>query len=166
MPTIHLTSCILAPIDRVFNLSRSTSLHKAVIRKYDGGNLDGGGAEGLMKQGDKIRFQLKLMGAKRTLVTQMEHLEFPAVFNSSLVSGPFKSLHHEHHFKSIANGTLLIDLLEYEPAFGLAGRMADTMIIRSFLKKYLEAKNKLIKQYAEGEKWKVVIPSEKTTAKT
>lgn len=165
MPIIHLTSCIHAPIDRVFNLSRSTSLHKAVIRKYDGGNLDGG-SEGLMKQGDKIRFQLKLMGAKRTLITRMEHLEFPEAFDSILISGPFKRLHHQHHFKSITNGTLLIDLLEYEPAFGMAGKMADTMIIRPFLKKYLEAKNKLIKQYAEGEKWKVVIPAEKTTAKT
>jgi ligand-binding SRPBCC domain-containing protein len=166
MPIIHLTSCIHAPVDRVFNLSRSISLHKAVIRKYDHGNIDGGGSEGLMKQGDKIRFQLKLMGARRALVTQMEHLDFPKEFSSALVSGPFKSLHHQHHFKSIDNGTLLIDLLEYEPAFGLAGKMADAMIIRSFLKKYLEAKNKLIKQYAEGEKWKVVIPIEKTTAKT
>ena len=52
-------------------------------------------------------------------------------------------------------------MLEYEPAFGMAGKLADSMLIRTFLKKYLEAKNRLIKQYAEGEKWRVVLSEKK-----
>jgi ligand-binding SRPBCC domain-containing protein len=96
------------------------------------------------------------MGRQRVLVTRIESLDMPLMFASTLVKGSFKSLRHEHHFKSIQNGSLVIDLLEYEPAFGALGRLADKMLIRPFLRKYLEAKNRVIKQYAEGEKWKVL----------
>jgi ligand-binding SRPBCC domain-containing protein len=110
---------------------------------------------------DKVSFRLNFLGRQRELVTRIDTLEFPRMFVSNLVRGSFKSFRHEHHFKPIDNGTLLIEVLEYEPAFGAAGRLADGMLIRSFLKKYLEAKNRMIKQYAEGEKWRVVLPEKK-----
>jgi ligand-binding SRPBCC domain-containing protein len=155
MPKIHLTSHVNAPIERVFQLARSTSLHKAVLRGFKGGKLEGG-SEGIMGVGDKVTFSLRFMGRQRVLVTRIESLDMPLMFASTLVKGSFKSLRHEHHFKSIQNGSLVIDLLEYEPAFGALGRLADKMLIRPFLRKYLEAKNRVIKQYAEGEKWKVL----------
>jgi ligand-binding SRPBCC domain-containing protein len=160
MSTIHVTSCIHAPVERVFNLSRSTSIHKAVLRSYKKGALESGG-DGLMAAGEKIIFRLNFLGRGRELVTKIDVMEVPRMFVSTLVRGSFRSLRHEHHFKPIDNGTLLIDLLEYEPAFGAVGKMADGLLVRSFLKKYLEAKNRLIKQYAEGEKWKVVLPEKK-----
>jgi ligand-binding SRPBCC domain-containing protein len=155
MPTIHLTSHVKAPVDRVFQLSRSTSLHKAVARGYKRGSVEGG-TEGVMGPGDKVTFILPFMGMLQILVTKIEALEFPTKFTSTLVKGPFKRMKHEHYFKSIQNGTLLIDVLEYEPGYGPAGKMADRILIRPFLKKYLDAKNRVIKQYAEGEKWKVL----------
>ncbi|TDW99675.1 SRPBCC family protein [Dinghuibacter silviterrae] len=160
MSTIHVTSCIHAPVERIFNLSRSTSLHKAVLRSYKKGTLESRG-EGLMNVGDKISFRLSYLGRQRELVTKIDVMEDPKMFVSTLVRGSFRNLRHEHHFKPIENGTLLIDLLEYEPAYGAAGKWADGLLIRSFLKKYLEAKNRLIKQYAEGEKWKVILPEKK-----
>ena len=42
MSTIHVTSFIHAPVERTFDLSRSTSLHKAVLRTYRKGALEGG----------------------------------------------------------------------------------------------------------------------------
>lgn len=157
MSTIHVTSCIHAPAERIFNLSRSASLHKAVLRSYKKGSLETG-ADGLLSQDDKVGFKLQFLGRTRELVTRIESLEYPLQFVSTLVRGPFKELTHEQHFKPIGNGTLLIDLLDYEPAFGAIGRLADKIMIRSFLRKYLDAKNRLIKQYAEGEKWKVILP--------
>lgn len=138
-------------------------MHKAVLRKYKKGALETG-ADSLLKQDDKVGFKLQFLGRTRELVTRIENLEFPKHFVSTLVRGPFKTLTHEQHFKPIDNGTLLIDVLEYEPAFGSMGKLADRAMIRSFLKKYLDAKNRLIQQYAEGEKWKVILP-EKTKNK-
>jgi ligand-binding SRPBCC domain-containing protein len=136
-------------------------LHKALLRQYKDGTLDGG-SEGLMGLEDKISFRLTFLGRTRELVTRIDALEFPDMFNSTLVRGTFKRLRHQHFFKPIENGTLLIDLLEYEPAFGAFGRLADNLVVRAFLRKYLDAKNRLIKQYAEGEKWRIVIPTGKS----
>lgn len=155
MPTIHLTSHVNAPVERVFQLSRSTSLHKAVARGYKKGRVDGG-TEGILETGDKITFSLPFLGRQRVLVSRIERMEAPTMFVSSQVKGPFRAIRHEHHFMPIQNGTLLIDLLEYEPGYGPAGKMADRYLIRPFLKKYLDAKNRVIKQYAESEKWKVL----------
>jgi ligand-binding SRPBCC domain-containing protein len=155
-----MTSLIHAPAERTFDLSRSTSLHKAVLRSYRRGSLEGG-SEGLMGLKDKVSFRLHFLWKQRELVTQIETLDPPRMFVSNLIRGSFKSFRHEHHFKPIGNGTLLIDVLEYEPAFGIAGKLADSLLIRTFLKKYLEAKNHLIKQYAESEKWRVVLSEKK-----
>ncbi|MBD0294000.1 MAG: cell division protein, partial [Flavisolibacter sp.] len=35
MPFIHLTTFIAAPIERVFDLSRSINLHKASMKAYN-----------------------------------------------------------------------------------------------------------------------------------
>jgi ligand-binding SRPBCC domain-containing protein len=157
MPTIHLTTHINAPVDRVFDLSRSTSLHRALIRTYKMGELEGG-SEGLMAWKDKISFSLKYLGRLRKLVTVIVAFDSPRSFRSQAVNGPFQSLEHTHHFKPTGNGTLLIDILEYKPGYGLAGKLADHWIVKPFLIKYLHAKNRLIKQYGESEKWKIVIP--------
>jgi len=156
MPTIHLTSFVHAPADRVFDLARSTSVHKALLRSYKHGKVEGG-TEGFIGLKDKISFSLRFLGKQRDVTTRIDFLDYPHSFKSTLVKGPFASMTHEHYFKSIQNGTLLIDVLEYRLSFGAAGRMADRLLVQSFLKKYLEAKNRFIKQYAEGEKWKVVI---------
>ena len=158
MPRIHLTSCIHAPVERVFDLSRSTSVHKAVLRTYRNGRLDGA-TDGIIGLQDKLTFSLTFMGRQRVVVTRIEEITPPTEMTSSLVKGrgSFDSLRHEQHFKSISNGTLLIDLLDYEVAYGGLGRILDKLLIKKFLKKYLEQKNGVIKQYAESDKWKVAL---------
>jgi ligand-binding SRPBCC domain-containing protein len=109
---------------------------------------------------DKINFSLTFMGRKRVLVTRIDSMDPCKEITSTLVKGrgSFVSLRHEQYFKPIENGTLLIDKLEYELAYGFAGRWADRLSVKNFLGKYLESKNLLIKQYAESDKWKGAIP--------
>lgn len=158
MPLIHLTSMIHAPVERVFDLARSVSLHKALMRKYRDGKVEGG-TNGFMEIGDVIRWSRYYLGRKRTIEVKIRSMETPSAFGSILVRGSMASLRHEHFFKPIQNGTLLIDLLEYTPAFGLLGRWMDRRFIQPQLRKHLEKKNQLIKQYAESDQWKVVISS-------
>jgi ligand-binding SRPBCC domain-containing protein len=159
MSQIHLTTYIHAPADRVFDLSRSTGVHKALLRTYRNGSLEGA-TEGFIGSGDKITFGLTFMGRQRVLVTRIESFDPPREFTSVLVKGrgSLASMRHEQHFKPIENGMLLIDLLAYEPAYGFAGRLADKLLVKKFLKKYLESKNLLIKQYAESDKWRAIAP--------
>jgi ligand-binding SRPBCC domain-containing protein len=74
-----------------------------------------------------------------------------------MVDGDFKSLRHEHHFKRIDNGTLLIDIFTYEAPYGSLGRLADRLFLTRYMKTLLETRNKTIKDYAESEKWKFIL---------
>jgi ligand-binding SRPBCC domain-containing protein len=81
----------------------------------------------------------------------------PLSFTDEMVQGDFKSLRHEHHFKQIANGTLLIDLFTFESPYGGLGKLAERLFLTRYLKNLLEARNKMIKDYAESEKWKFIL---------
>jgi ligand-binding SRPBCC domain-containing protein len=74
-----------------------------------------------------------------------------------MVNGDFKSLRHEHHFKRIDNGTLLIDIFTYEAPYGTLGKLADRLFLARYMKALLETRNKTIKEYAESEKWKFIL---------
>ena len=74
-----------------------------------------------------------------------------------MVEGDFKSLKHEHYFKSIGNGTLLIDLFHFESPYGGLGRLANRLFLTEYIKKLLESRNDVIREYAESEKWKFIL---------
>ena len=81
----------------------------------------------------------------------------PLSFTDEMVSGDFKSMRHEHHFKTIANGTLLIDLFTFESPYGTLGKLAERLFLTKYMKNLLEMRNKMIKEYAESEKWKFIL---------
>jgi ligand-binding SRPBCC domain-containing protein len=81
----------------------------------------------------------------------------PLSFADEMVEGDFKSLRHEHHFKRIDNGTVLIDIFTYESPYGGLGRLADRLFLTRYMKTLLELRNKTIKEYAETEKWKFIL---------
>jgi len=73
------------------------------------------------------------------------------------VDGDFKSIRHEHHFKRIDNGTLLIDLFHFETPYGGLGRLCNSLFLTNYMKKLLEIRNQAIKEYAESEKWRFIL---------
>ncbi|HNG64293.1 MAG TPA: cell division protein, partial [Ferruginibacter sp.] len=71
--------------------------------------------------------------------------------------GDFDSFRHEHHFKSVGNGTIMIDLLEFESPYAVIGKIFNTLYLRSYLEKFLAKRNAVIKEYAESQKWKAIL---------
>jgi hypothetical protein len=41
--------------------------------------------------------------------------------------------------------------------YGAFGKIAARLILKSYLKKLLEQRNQLIREYAESEKWKFIL---------
>lgn len=72
-------------------------------------------------------------------------------------AGDFKMMKHEHHFKSIKNGVIMIDLFHFEIPFGIAGRFFNRLYLTNYLKNLLEQRNEQIKNYAETDRWKLVL---------
>ena len=156
MPTIHLTTFVAAPIERVFDLSRSIDLHRKSM-SHTGEEAVAGITSGLIDLDETVTWKAKHLLKTRVLKSKIVAMKRPFSFTDEMVSGDFKSLRHEHHFKAIDNGTLVIDLFNFEAPFGQLGRLVNQFFLTRYLKNLLESRNTIIKEYAESEKWKSIL---------
>jgi ligand-binding SRPBCC domain-containing protein len=156
MPTIHLTTFIQAPAERVFDLSRHVDLHKQSMSKHSEEAV-AGTRFGLMDKDDTVTWKAKHLFKTRLLKTKITGMRKPDSFIDEQVEGSFKIMKHEHHFKPCENGTIMIDLFHYEIKFGSLGKLFNSLFLTSYVKKLLEHRNKTIKEAAESEKWKKLL---------
>lgn len=156
MSTIHLTTFISAPAERVFDLSRSIDLHKKSMA-HTQEQAVAGATTGLIELNDTITWKAKHLMKVRVMKVKITAMEKPLLFTDEMVDGDFKSMKHEHHFKQINNGTFLIDLFSFEMPYGAFGKIAGKIYLERYMKRLLEHRNKIIKEYAESEKWKFIL---------
>ena len=156
MPTIHLTTFVAAPPERVFDLSRSIELHKKSM-SHTREEAIAGTTSGLIGMDETVTWKAKHLFKTRILRSKITSMKRPLSFTDEMVDGDFRSLKHEHHFKRIDNGTLIIDLFHFESPYGGLGRLANQIFLTNYLKKLLEDRNQLIREYAESEKWRFIL---------
>jgi ligand-binding SRPBCC domain-containing protein len=156
MPLIHLTTFIAAPADRVFDLSRSIEVHKKSLA-HTNEQAVAGTTSGLIKQDETVTWKAKHLGKMRVLKVKISSMKVAESFTDEMVSGDFKNMKHEHHFKPIQNGTLMIDLFSFESPYGAAGKLVNYIFLKRYLRKLLERRNQAIKEFAETEKWKFLL---------
>jgi ligand-binding SRPBCC domain-containing protein len=156
MPTIHLTTFVAAPAQRVFDLARSIELHRKSMAHTDETAI-AGTTSGLIGLQETVTWKAKHLRKVRILKSKITAMEPPLSFTDVMVEGDFKSLRHEHHFKRIDNGTLLIDVFTFETPYGGLGRLANRLFLTRYMRNLLELRNKTIKEYAESDKWKFIL---------
>jgi ligand-binding SRPBCC domain-containing protein len=156
MPTIHLTTFIQAPPVRVFDLSRSIDLHKKSMA-HTGEEAVGGTRMGLINLQEFVTWKAKHLGKQRILKSKITAMLSPDHFTDEMAEGDFRSLKHEHHFKPVDNGTLMIDYMHYEMPYGILGQLVDRLYLKKYLTKMLETRNIAIKKCAETDQWKQFI---------
>jgi ligand-binding SRPBCC domain-containing protein len=156
MPTIHLTTFVAAPPDRVFDLARSIDLHRKSMA-HTGEEAIAGTTSGLIAIDETVTWKAKHLMKIRVLKSKITAMERPLSFTDEMVAGDFKSMKHDHHFKRIENGTLMIDLLYFETPYGGLGRLVNALHLTKYLRGLLETRNQVIKEYAESDKWKFIL---------
>ena len=156
MPTIHLTTFIAAPAERIFDLSRSIDLHKKSMA-HTQETAVGGTTLGLIENNDTVTWKAKHLGKMRLLKIRIASMNKPLSFTDEMVSGDFRSMRHEHHFKTVENGTLLIDLFDFEAPYGNLGKLFSKLYLTKYLRHLLEQRNSVIRDYAESDKWKFIL---------
>lgn len=156
MSTIHLTTFIAAPLERVFDLSRSINLHK--ISTIDTNEeAVAGRMSGLITEGEKVTWKAKHLYKTRFFTSKITEMVVNDFFIDEMVKGDFKSFKHEHHFKQVDNGTIMIDLLVFESPYGMIGKFFNELYLKDYLKKLLLKRNAVIKEYAETQKWQALL---------
>lgn len=156
MPTIHLTTFVAAPPERVFDLARSIDLHRRSMA-HTAEEAIAGTTSGLIGLDETVTWKAKHLMKTRVLKSKITAMERPLSFTDEMVSGDFKSFKHEHHFKRIENGTLLIDLFHFETPYGGLGKLVNQLYLVRYMKNLLDIRNKAIKEYAESDKWKFIL---------
>lgn len=156
MPLIHITSFIGAPIDRVFDLSRSINLHQISTIDTNEKAIDGV-MSGLINKDETVTWQAKHLFKTRQFKSKIMEMEPPSFFIDEMQKGDFKSFRHEHHFKAAENGTIVIDLLNFETPYGVLGKFLNAVFLKSYVQKLLVKRNAVIKDYAETQKWRAIL---------
>jgi ligand-binding SRPBCC domain-containing protein len=156
MPVIHLTTFIEAPVERVFDLSRNIELHKESMKHY-GEEAVAGTRFGLIEKEESVTWKARHFFKTRVLRIRITEMEKPLRFIDEQAQGSFKEMKHEHFFKPCENGTIMIDFFHYECPYGAIGKWFNSLYLTRYLKKLLQQRNKVIKDYAESNKWRRLL---------
>jgi ligand-binding SRPBCC domain-containing protein len=156
MPTIHLTTFIAAPVDVVFDLSRSVDIHKKSMANHQEEAV-AGTRNGLMEREDTVTWKAKHIFKTRILRVKITGMKKSEQFTDEQMDGDFKIMKHEHFFKPCNNGTIMIDLFHFESPYGTFGKWFNALFFTRYMKKLLTQRNNIIKEFAENGKWKQLL---------
>jgi len=149
MPKIQLTTSINAPIEKVFDLSRSIDLHMEST-KQTGEQAIAGKTIGLIELGETVTWRARHFGIWQTLTSKITEFNRPNLFVDEMVNGAFKSFRHEHHFTASGNQTIMKDIFEFESPMGIIGKIFNKVILTRYMTKLLKERNRVIKDVAEA----------------
>ena len=83
MPTIHLTTFISAPRERVFDLARSIDLHKKSL-SHTKEEAVAGTITGLLEFNETVTWKAKHLGKTRFLKSKLTEFEKPGKFTDEM----------------------------------------------------------------------------------
>ena len=101
----------------------------------------------VMRAGARIEYELRLHGVPVRWRTLIEEFVPNAYFVDVQIAGPYKSWRHRHEFAEAPGGTQMRDRVEYELPFGLLGRIAHPLFVRSDVNRIIDYRNAAIREF-------------------
>jgi ligand-binding SRPBCC domain-containing protein len=153
---LDIVTEIAAPRERCFDLSRSIDLH---IRSLDwsGEKAVAGVTSGLIGPGESVTWSGRHLGLQMKHSSRITQYERPTFFRDEMFNGRFGSFCHDHLFEERGDVTLMKDVVQFEAPLGLLGWIAERLVLRSYVEKFLVKRNAHIRSVAEGEGWKLYL---------
>lgn len=157
MPVIKLVTYVNAPIQIVFDLSRSIDLHK-ISTAHTNEEAIAGRLSGLIEMDETVTWRARHFKFYQTLTSKITAFNKPYSFTDEMVKGIFKRFKHEHLFEENKNVVIITDIFNYESPFGFAGRIADKLFLENYMTQLLINRNRIVKEFAEDEmKYKKIL---------
>jgi ligand-binding SRPBCC domain-containing protein len=150
MPLIHLNTQIKAPIQIVFDLSRSIDFHQESASET-GEIAIAGRTSGLIELGETVTWEAVHFGIKQNLTTKITAMNAPHSFTDEMLKGVFKSIKHDHLFTEVNGVTTMVDNFYFESPLGIFGKLFNAFILKNHMKRFLEIRNAAIKREAESQ---------------
>ncbi len=110
--------------------------------------VEGGGS---LRPGTRVVLSIKVGPLPMQWVA--EHTEYVAgeMFADRQVRGPFRSWYHRHFFQNDGRGgTLMRDVVDYEPPLGVIGRFFGSGIVEAKLAKMFDFRHRRVREIVES----------------
>ena len=140
----------------VFDLSRSIDLHKLSTAKTREEAI-AGVTTGLIGLNETVTWQAFHLFKQRRFTSKITEYNFPFSFTDQMQEGDLKYFSHKHLFVENKDGTLMEDTIQLEAPFGLLGKIVMSVFLKNYFKRFLIERNNLIKEFAETDKWKLIL---------
>lgn len=156
MPTIHVTTEINSTIEICFDISLSVDLHKHSMHHTQEEAI-AGKKSGLLALNDVVTWQARHFGITQYLSIKISNYNRPFTFRDEQTKGIFNYFRHDHFFETKEGKVIMKDVFEYESPLGFLGKIADWLFLEKYMTNLLLQRNKIIKEYAESDKWKILL---------
>jgi len=156
MPKIELKTEIYSTIEICFDLARSIDLHKISTAQTNEQAIEGR-TSGLINLNEFVTWEATHFGIKQKLTSKITAFDRPLYFKDEQQKGAFKSFYHEHKFEQLRNKVIMEDIFEFQSPFGIFGKIFNQLILTKYMRKLLIDRNDVIKEFAETDKWKIIL---------
>lgn len=148
MATITLITELKATPAQCFDASRNLDLHVSSMA-HTGEKVVAGRTAGLIEMGEQVTWEAQHFGVRQRFTSKITAFDSPNYFQDSMVQGAFRSFVHDHYFDPAPNGTVMKDVINFQSPLGFIGRVVDRLIMASYLKRLILARNLSIKEALE-----------------
>lgn len=155
MIAIETVTSIHAPIDRCFDLARSVEVHLAGnVHSGESALAVGGVTSGLLYPSNRVTFRARHFGIWFNLTSQIAAFNPPTHFADAQIRGPFRSMRHDHFFRSLsADETEMRDVFTFAAPLPILGRLAELAVLGRYMRALLLERNAVVKRIAESSDW-------------
>ncbi len=164
MIEFHEVSVIDAPVTRCFDLARSVELHLLDNSHFGEPTVALPGqpehqTTGLLGMGHQVNWRTRHLGVRQTLTTCITRFDPPVYFQNTMLRGVLRSMQHDHFFRALTgNRTEMTDELRVCAPLAVLGRIAELLVLRSYLRMLLIERSVVIKRAAESAEWQRYLP--------
>ncbi len=106
--------------------------------------------DGEMALGQTVTWDARHFGIPFRMTAAVTAYDRPHRFVDEQTRGPFRSWWHEHTFVQTDGATVMTDVVRYSVPAGSVGRLVDAAVLRSYMRRLLEARNAWLKVELEG----------------
>ncbi len=125
-----------------------------------GGQIDGRGNINLIGLGEQVTWSARHLGWRWRLTSRIVAFDRPRHFRDAMVEGVFTRFDHDHWFHQDGAGTHAIDVFDYTSPLGVLGRLADALVVRRHLQRFLAERMRVIRALAESDAWRRFVPAD------
>jgi ligand-binding SRPBCC domain-containing protein len=147
--SFELRTEIAAPLQRVFDLSRSIDIHLDSMSQTRERAI-AGVTSGLIGLGEQVTWRAWHFGIPFTMTSKIVAMEPPDSFVDEQIRGPFRRFRHEHRFTHDGLVTVMVDTIVFSSPLGPVGRAVDRFGLERYMARLISKRNGFLKHQAEG----------------